>query len=163
MLLGGITNSLDAKARISVPADIRANIVNKSEINEDNINSFQGIIVWPSVRGPFLEGGGEDLIRSYKRSLDMMDPYDEARMILQYSILGASRRLSCDKGGRVSLPKEFIEYAQLTDSATFVGLGDSFEIWNPQAFQELTAPMRDKARLNLHHLKSNFNPAGQTV
>ena len=52
MFLSTVTNSLDAKGRVSVPADFRS-VIGESG-REDG---FDGIIVWPSFDGAYLEGG----------------------------------------------------------------------------------------------------------
>ncbi|MBC6402653.1 MAG: division/cell wall cluster transcriptional repressor MraZ [Hyphomonadaceae bacterium] len=137
MFLSTTTNNLDAKGRVSVPSDFRA------VVGDGN---FDGIIVWPSFDGPYLEGGGIALIEDYARSLKTMDYYDEARDNLQRAIFAESRRLSFDSGGRVTLPKDLAEYANLSGSATFVGLGEKFEIWNTQDHEAKRAEVRAKAR-----------------
>ena len=48
--------------------------------------------------------------------------------------------------GRVVLPEKFAEYARITESAAFVGLGKSFQIWEPNLFAEHEADLRDRAR-----------------
>jgi len=149
MFLSTATNSLDAKGRVSVPADFRAVI---AEAGREN--GFDGIIVWPSFDGAYLEGGGMSLMREYERSLESLDYYDEGRMALQQAIFAESRRLPFDSGGRVSLPKDLHEYAGLNGKVTFVGLGRRFEIWSPKAHLERTEAFRKLARENRHRLKS---------
>ena len=87
MFLSKVTNSLDVKGRISVPADFRAVVGD---------GSFDGIIVWPSFDGPYLEGGGIALLRDYQVLLENMDPYDDARIAFERAIFAESRRLSFD-------------------------------------------------------------------
>jgi len=144
MFLSTATNSLDAKGRISVPSEFRA-------VVGDGV--FDGIIVWPSFDGDYLEGGGIGLLKDYERSLETMDYYDEGRIALQRAIFAESRRLPFDSGGRVSLPKDLAEYAGLRDKATFVGLGARFEIWNPEAHTARSVEIRRLARENRHRLK----------
>lgn len=144
MFLSTVTNSLDAKGRVSVPADFR-NVVASS--------NFDGIIVWPSFDGSYLEGGGIALLEDYQRSLDHIDHYDEGRIALQRAIFAASRPLSFDSGGRVSLPKDLHEYAGLNGKVTFVGLGRRFEIWSPKALEAQNENIRKLARENRHRLK----------
>lgn len=150
MFLSTVTNTLDAKGRVSVPADFRA-VVGGS--------AFDGIIVWPSFDGAYLEGGGIALLEDYQRSLETLDYYDEGRVALQRAIFAESRRLPFDSGGRVSLPKDLHEYAGLNGKVTFVGLGRRFEIWSPQAHDERSAAMRELARENRHRLKP-VSPSG---
>lgn len=144
VFLSTVTNSLDAKGRVSVPADFRAVI---------DGSAFDGVIVWKSFDGTYLEGGGINLLEDYMRSLEMMDYYDEGRIALQRAIFSESRRLPFDSGGRISLPKDLHEYAELNGKVTFVGLGRRFEIWSPQAHEARSEDMRRLARENRHRLK----------
>ncbi|HHL42018.1 MAG TPA: division/cell wall cluster transcriptional repressor MraZ [Hellea balneolensis] len=144
MFLSSATNTLDAKGRISVPAEFRA------AVGDGN---FDGIIVWPSFDGPYLEGGGISLLQDYQALLEGMDPYDDARIAFERAIFAACKRLSFDANGRVSLPSEFAEFANLSDQATFIGLGRRFEIWNPEKYQSQSADVRKTARENRHRLR----------
>ncbi|MEP1230606.1 MAG: division/cell wall cluster transcriptional repressor MraZ [Litorimonas sp.] len=144
MFLSSATNTLDAKGRVSVPADFRAVVAE---------SAFDGIIIWPSFDGAYLEGGGIALLQDYQRSLETLDYYDEGRVALQRAIFAESRRLPFDGGGRVSLPKDLHEYAGLNGKITFVGLGRRFEIWSPAAYQQRAENVRQLARENRHRLK----------
>ncbi len=158
MFLSTTTNNLDAKGRISVPSDFRAVVGD---------GGFDGIVIWPSFDGDYLEGGGIALLSSYLRSLETMDHYDEGRMALQRAIFAESRKLSFDSGGRVTLPKDLAEYAGLNGCATFVGLGRRFEIWNSEKYQAHIGDVRRLARENrsrlvsLSRLSSSTDGSGQ--
>lgn len=145
MFLSTATNNLDAKGRISVPSDFRAVVGN---------GVFDGIVVWPSFDGEYLEGGGISLMEDYLNSLETMDHYDEGRMALQRAIFAESRKLAFDSGGRVTLPKELAEYAGLNGQATFVGLGRRFEIWNSDSYKAHIGDVRKLARENRSRLVS---------
>lgn len=157
MFLSRNTNTLDAKGRVSVPADFRSVVAE----NSDGGTPFDGIIVWPSFDGAYLEGGDIALLRDYQTLLENMDPYDDARIAFERSIFAESRRLSFDANGRVSLPKELAEYAELNGQVTFVGLGRRFEIWSPAKYEAQSANARQMARENRHRLRlagRNSNP-----
>lgn len=149
MFLSRSTNTLDAKGRVSVPADFRAVV----SANSDGGVPFDGVIVWPSFDGDYLEGGDIALLRDYQALLENMDPYDDARIAFERAIFAESRRLSFDSNGRVSLPKELAEYAQLNGQVTFVGLGRRFEIWSPAKYEAQSANARQMARENRHRLR----------
>ncbi len=148
MFLSTVTNSLDAKGRVSVPADFRATIGDSG-----SASGFDGIVVWPSLDGKYLEGGGIALMEDYQKSLDRVEHYDAERSAIQYMIFSSSRQLAFDSGGRVSLPKDLHEYAELNGKVTFVGLGRRFEIWNPAALEMRKSHMLDLARSSRHLLK----------
>lgn len=151
MFLSTTTNNLDAKGRISVPADFRSVI---------DVDRFDGVIVWPSVNGDYLEGGDMALLESYQRSLDNVDPMDEQREWLELSIFAASRRLSFDGGGRITLPKDLVQFAGLNDKATFVGLGRRFQIWEPASHDARLSDVRRLAKESRGLLKPVAYPGG---
>ncbi len=150
MFLSRVTNALDAKGRVSVPADFRAVIANA---NDKELGSFDGIIVWPSLGGPWLEGGGMALMREYQDLLDNMDPYDDDRIVFERTIFGESRRLAFDANGRVSLPKDLADHAGLDKQVSFVGLGRRFEILNPKDCEIKFQQARAKVQQNPHRLR----------
>ena len=151
MFLSTTNNGVDAKGRVSVPADFRAVVRG---------GPFDGIIVWPSFDGPYLEGGGQALLERYQALIEDMDPYDEARVAFERAIFGAARPLSFDSNGRVTLPKEFIEHAGLDSRATFVGLGSRFEIWSPESYEEHKSSAQSYARENKRSLRLTPKPGG---
>lgn len=144
MFLSTVTNNLDAKGRVSVPSEFRAEVAG---------GDFDGVVVWPSFDGSFLEGGGMMLLKQYQRSLDRLDYYDEGRLALEQAIFAESRRLAFDSGGRVTLPKELTEHAGLNGKVHFVGLGGRFEIWNPDSYKAKISDMRRIAREHRNCLK----------
>ncbi|MFT6661002.1 MAG: MraZ protein [Maricaulis maris] len=151
VFLSTTINGVDAKGRVSVPADFRAVVRG---------GPFDGIIVWPSFDGPYLEGGGQALLERYQALIEEMDPYDDARIAFERAIFGAARPLAFDANGRVTLPKEFAEHAGLDAKATFVGLGSRFEIWSPERFEEHKSNAQSFARDNKRALKLPTRPGG---
>ena len=142
VFLSTTTNTLDGKGRVSVPANFRARINGES------------VVVWPSFEGDYLEGATLAYMERLLTSLDDLDFYDEAREALNQAIFAASRELAFDSGGRVKLPADLIEHAQLSDKAAFVGLGRTFQIWDPDAHAAHMRRARETAREHRHKLAS---------
>ena len=54
---------------------------------------------------------------------------------------------SCiDSEGRVGLPEDLIDFAHITESVAFVGLGSTFQVWEPAAFAAHKQSMRERLR-----------------
>jgi MraZ protein len=139
MFLSTATHSIDAKGRTSVPSGFR-----------DAIGEDAEVFVWPSVRGAFLEGGGKALMDSIQREIfdrvadGSLSPEDaEAQQVM---LLGAAQRLGYDKTGRIVLPDNLRQHANMSSSATFVGLGNRFQIWDPVAHEARKAAMEDRVK-----------------
>jgi len=124
MFVSTACNGIDAKGRLSVPADFRASVA---------AQGFNGVYIWRSFNGPFLEGGGQRLLEDYAEAIEEMDPYDDARTAFERVIFGGARALMFDSTGRISLPRDFMAHAGLDSRAVFIGMGRRFEIWNPDA------------------------------
>ncbi|MGB6229358.1 MAG: division/cell wall cluster transcriptional repressor MraZ [Litorimonas sp.] len=139
MFLSSSTNTIDAKGRTSVPATFR-----------EALGDEQAVYVWPSVHGPYLEGGGTALMEGLQREImtrvadGSLSPVDaEAQQMV---LLGSARKLGYDKTGRIVLPEDFRAHADLDGSATFVGLGNRFHVWKPEAHEARMQAASEKAR-----------------
>lgn len=147
MFLSRFTNTLDAKGRVSVPADFRTAVALESIKHAIKHNDpFDGIVVWPSLEGKWLEGGGMALVRSKQDLLDKLDAHDHARIAYERAYFGESFRLSFDANGRVSLPAELAEFAGLGKQVTFVGMGQRFELWDADAYLAKAKTVRKLAK-----------------
>jgi len=144
MFVSTTTNGIDAKGRVSVPADFRTTVAGQG---------FPGIYVWRSFNGPFLEGGGQRLLEDYADAIEELDPYDPARTAFERVIFGGAKALSFDSTGRVSLPKDLIEHAGLSKQAVFIGMGKRFEIWDPGQHTDQQADDLNYARENKAQLR----------
>ncbi|MCY4031409.1 MAG: division/cell wall cluster transcriptional repressor MraZ [Hyphomicrobiales bacterium] len=134
-----ITNKVDAKGRVSVPAKFR------SVIEAENLNSF---ICYPALRVPAIEAGGRKLAEENDSMLARLDPFSDEAESLNYMLRGASVELSFDSEGRVLLPEDLRKAAGITDAATFVGLGIRFQLWNPDAYSNEFAAAKKIAHDN---------------
>ncbi len=65
--------------------------------------------------------------------------------------------LEADKEGRILLPDILVAHANLTDTAVFMGLGRTFQIWEPAGADRWRAETRERARSRKMTL--SVNPA----
>lgn len=136
VFLSTFENKVDGKGRVSVPATFRAALEKERST---------GLILYPSFKHDCLEGCGDERIEQIAEAIDALDAFSEEAENLQ-TILADSVRLTIDGDGRVMLPKQMIDAAGLDGVAMFVGLGKSFQIWEPSAFQSHRSAARDRAR-----------------
>lgn len=143
--MGTFIKKVDKKQRVSVPFDFR-NLLIKEDCH--------AVICFPSFTGECLEGGGTRYIEKLKTMIEAMDPYDEAREALEDATIGSCLRLAMDQDGRITLGEEFNQHANINSEVAFVGLGDKFQIWNPDDLKENRLKLRKIARENRAMLKS---------
>jgi len=127
MFMGTFTNKVDAKGRVSVPADFRAVLA---------AQGFEGIKCFRSFASPCLEAGGPAYFEHLQSLIDDLDPYDDMREHFELSIFGSSRRFFFDRDGRITLDTDFTKFADIGDAVTFVGRGNKFEMWCPGQLEE---------------------------
>jgi MraZ protein len=137
--IGAYTNRIDKKGRISVPSDFRMAVADQG---------FEGVAVFPSFTHAALEGGGMDVLDEAEALIDELDPYGDERYAFAITMLAEARKLSFDGEGRILLPQDFLDHAELTERAVFAGLGQRFQIWEPEAFEAARAEARRIARDN---------------
>jgi transcriptional regulator MraZ len=144
---GTYTNKIDAKGRVSVPAKFRG--VTAAQ-------EFPGIICFPSLIDPCIEGGGPDLDAEIDMMLNRLDPFSRERNVLANMLKAQSAELMFDADGRISLPEMLTAKAGISEQVTFVGLGSKFQIWEPQAYERYLADVLADAGEHEALLKSPY-------
>ena len=146
LFLSTFTNKIDNKGRVSVPSQFRGSLVNQD---------FSGVVVYESFVNDCIEGCDIDRIRKISESIDNLDPFSQDRDALATALLGGSTQLSIDADGRVILPENLLKKAKIKSTAVFVGKGTTFEIWQPEKFEEYMVKAKKDARgkLELVRLK----------
>ena len=71
--------------------------------------------------------------------------------------MSESESLQFDTEGRVSLSDKLLKHAKIINSVLFVGLGKTFQIWEPKNFEKFKIFARKKAYQNRSNLKWEIN------
>lgn len=148
------TNKIDAKGRVSVPAPFRA-------VLERDGYSSGGIYCYPSLDAPALDAGGERLAKKIDGLLAGLADYSDERDELSVALYGDVQVLAIDGDGRIVLPEGLRRHAAVQDQVTFVGLGDKFQIWAPDAFEQRRHRAREKVQEHRKLLGSGKAPRGR--
>jgi len=144
MFLSSFENRLDKKGRVSVPATFRSHLSSMG---------YSGFISYPSFNHSALEACSQDRIEKLSKTIDSLNPFEEKRDYFATSILSESVNLQFDTEGRVSLTEKLLEHAKIKSSILFVGLGKTFQIWEPKMFEKFKIVARKKAYQNRSNLK----------
>ncbi|HEY1096461.1 MAG TPA: division/cell wall cluster transcriptional repressor MraZ [Alphaproteobacteria bacterium] len=123
------TNKVDAKGRVSVPAQFRTALQNIS--SEQN-----GFVVFPSSTHQALEGFSWGMMDELSRRLDQFPIFSSPQDDLAAAIFSNATPMNYDETGRILLPKDLLAHAKISDTALFVGLGNKFQIWQPELFAD---------------------------
>jgi MraZ protein len=139
VFLSTFEKQLDAKRRIVLPADFRAQAA----------GLFDGVFCFPSIEADCIEGGGQSLFEEYKKLIDELPLGDPLRSALETMVLGGMAKMPFDTAGRITLPETLCAQFDLTDVVTVMGMGDRFQIWSREAFKAHWARQREVAREGL--------------
>jgi MraZ protein len=145
---GGILNAVDAKGRVSLPSAFRSVIdrrASRDALPDDKIikigqhEKFECLVAFDATYSRRLYERIEQRV-SAMPDVDMMSAMDEA----QLDAFGSVSDVSYDAGGRMVLSPLLRAMSGIEDLAYFVGAGETFQVWNPDAFRAAHA---DKPRL----------------
>ena len=152
MFLSSFENKIDKKGRVSVPATFRSYL---------NSMGYNGFISYPSFNHVALEACSQDRIEKLSNTIDSLNPFEEKRDFFATSILSESENLQFDTEGRVSLPLKLLNHAKIKNNVLFVGLGKTFQIWEPNNFEKFKIVARKKAFQNRSNLKWENKQKGE--
>ncbi len=147
---GTVTNKIDSKGRVSVPARFRA------VIEAEGLGS---VYCCKSLMHKALDAGGKRLMDEVDQMLTQFNLYSGERHDLSHALIGASDDLALDREGRISLPEAFREFAGLDGEVTFVGLGNRFEIWDKATLLAHVEESRARARSYLQSIGGDHGGA----
>ena len=114
---------------------------------------FNSIVCFPSFNQQCLEVWPQDRIEKISDAIDNLNPFEEKKDYFATSILSESVNLIFDTEGRISLTKKLLQHSKVKTRILFVGLGKTFQIWEPTAFEKFKVNARKKANLNRANLK----------
>ena len=143
LFLSSYENRLDTKGRISVPSSFRASVANEK---------FQGVVLFRSFTNNCIEGFAMSHMEQMASATDQMGVFDGTLDDLSAMLFADARQLTFDVTGRIVIPTDLLKHANITDRAVFVGRGNSFQIWNPDAFRAV----QEKALNNLRTTRPNL-------
>ena len=126
MFRGRFEHSIDGKGRVSIPAKFRE--ILKREYGSDQLimTIFDNCLVtYPLTEWQAFEEKLKEFSQLKK----------EAKSFLRYFYSGAME-CAIDDHGRILIPSQFREYADLNKEIVFVGVMNRFEIWNKAVWEE---------------------------
>ncbi len=129
MFLGQYRHSIDKKGRLTVPARFREAL-------------SEGAYLLRGFERNLMVLTAADFERIYRRvnALSMTDPL--ARQ-LKRLIFATASPVEVDRAGRILIPPYLREAVGLDEEAFVVGVGDYFEIWPPDGWEEQVAILDD--------------------
>ena len=113
-----------------MPANFRSHL---------NSLGYNGFISYPSFNHNALEACTQDRIEKLSNAMNSLNPFEEKRDYFATSVLSESENLQFDTEGRVSISEKLLDHAKIKSNILFVGLGKTFQIWDPNNFHKFKA------------------------
>ena len=80
----------------------------------------------------------QDRIEKQSNTIDSLNPFFFSL------ILSESENLQFDTEGRISISDKLLSHAKIKNNVLFVGLGKTFQIWEPNNFEKFKIVARKK-------------------
>ena len=114
---------------------------------------YNGFISYPSFNHSALECCSQNRIEKLSNAIDTLNPFEDKRDYFATSVLSESINMQFDSEGRVSIPQKLLNHAKIKKNILFIGLGKTFQIWDPKIFEKFKSVARKKAHENRSNLK----------
>jgi MraZ protein len=146
--LGTHQNRLDAKGRVSVPAPFRAALKSFNGAADPDGAGPNGaaIVLRPSHKHFCIEAWPAAVFQQLATPLERLDLFSEEHDDMAAALYADAFPVESDKEGRIVLPENLVAHARLADTVVFMGLGRTFQIWEPAAAERRRAEARERAR-----------------
>ena len=120
---GQSTHRVDAKGRVSLPVEFRRVL--------DRLGSATVIILPALEHGQAHSGFSEIGYEKLVAQVDAMKLEREEMLALRFRMIAGAHHIPVDDAGRIVLSRELREQVGIDGDARFMGLGSTFQIWEP--------------------------------
>lgn len=151
---GESQHKVDTKGRVSIPASFRR-VLEASDPNWESGETPELVIVYGDHRRSYLECYTMAAIDEVDAKIDALPRGSMQRKMLQALFHGQSFPTTVDETGRLVLPAKLRGKIDLDKEAFFIGMGDTFQIWNPETYD---TQERAKQEAWLDELPEDFDP-----
>jgi MraZ protein len=103
-------------------------------------------VLRPSHTHACIEGWPPAMFAALSAPFQKLDLFSEEQDDLAFTLFADAYPVESDKEGRIILPEFMKEHAALTEGVTFMGLGRTFQIWEPAAAERRRIEARERAR-----------------
>ncbi len=122
--VGTFTHSLDPKKRLTIPAEWRS------------VASEPGLFVLPGVNMKCLYVFPDrEMMRRLERFRSVSIADAKAQQFAR-AFFSRANQMQWDSQGRMRVGDDLLEYAELLNQVVMVGVGNRFELWSPDRWNE---------------------------
>jgi MraZ protein len=129
MFLGQYHHTLDEKGRLTIPARFRDSFVEGAYVTQGFDQN--------------LKLQTESAFEAIALKVNHLSETNPKIRKLRRLFFASAGRVELDSLGRVLIPQFLREFARLDKDAIIVGVGESIEIWSPEAWQKQLTELSD--------------------
>tara|TARA_Y100000741_G_scaffold358121_1_gene336847 strand:+ start:254 stop:721 length:468 start_codon:yes stop_codon:yes gene_type:complete len=145
LFLSTYSFKIDKKSRLSLPSSYRAILKEENKIE---------IVLFKSFKYKCIEGCSYRYIKDISKRIDQLDIFSDDQDDFSTSIFSELRPIKIDQEGRFILSEDLLKYSFIKNEVTFVGQGNSFQIWEPSRAKSRQENSRKRLLKNKKTLKS---------
>lgn len=131
MLLSNYEYSVDEKGRLAIPAKFRPELGARLVLTR----GFDGCLVAYPL----------DEWQRFTEKLSALSPLQSDERVVVRTTLAYAYELELDRQGRILIPADLRDYADISDGVVFAGMYSRVEIWSKEHWLEQEALMRERA------------------
>ena len=111
------------------------------------LQNFNGFVAFRSHKLNAVDCFSMDRMEKLSKQIDdTLDPFSIERDSIESAVFADAVILRFDKDGRIIIPEALLNHAAIEEKISFVGLGATFQLWNPRAFEEHQNLVRAKLK-----------------
>jgi len=130
---GESVHKVDAKGRVSIPAPFRR-VLEEGDPDWNDGENPTFVIVYGRKGRNCLEGYSMRSMEEVDDMVSALPRYSRDREILERMLNTQSTYASVDENGRIVLSQKLRDKVGISKNATFAGMGDKFQIWDPELY-----------------------------
>jgi len=127
-LSGKFEKNVDSKRRVNLPALLTHDIHDK--IFHITRGPDHNLFVYP--RQVFSEKA-----KRLNKSFGERGQKDKSKRLYFLETMADAHPVQCDQQGRIIIPQELLDYAQISDKILIIGAFEKMIFWNPELFKKM--------------------------
>lgn len=139
---GESIHKVDGKGRVSIPAPFRRVLEEGDPDWTDGLNPNL-ILVYGGKSRDYIEGYTMRSMDEVDEQISALPRGSRRRRALELMFSGQSVQLSVDETGRLVLSPKLRDKIGIKSEAIFVATGDTFQIWEPSAYDTYVEILED--------------------
>jgi MraZ protein len=134
---GAYEHTIDSKGRLSIPAKFREVLYGKGDDRVMITNFF--------VEGlRYLDVYPMDAWQRLQEDLQKQSKFDRRMVVFETYYFGNASECTVDKQGRILIPPNLRQYANLKKSVVMTGVTEKFRIWDKESHQRVLTEAEEK-------------------